>query len=228
MRRAPRPNARRHVEIFAIHGLPEKDRHPAEQLRPLREGLGIAPSSWHEYTWATPGFGTGRAMQRLQNREFGKYYAGQFETWFRNELTHIPTGTHLLVIAYSAGAFIFLRWLSDYATDIDIETISAAFCLAGPRRFRQPEQLFRLEDQPDDPPILVREEPLRLARMIRKLRPWQLGSLIARLDATIPRWNSAFPGRLAGSVVDQHTIWEARHKSLPSSPSAVSYVSTAL
>jgi hypothetical protein len=152
-------------------------------------------------------------MLRMRNREFGSFYAQHFSEWLQERLHEIPAQTPLVLIAYSAGALIVYKWLAARAPAADVQRLAVIYCLAGPYRFRQPEQVLFLEDRPDYP-ITIREDSVNPVELGRHLQPWQLVVLVAERDGTIPRWNASLSSLPSTRPIDYHIIKGARHLTL--------------
>lgn len=212
------------LHIFVVHGLPRRGEDPFSRLEQLRTALRIPQTNWHKFEWATSPIAAARARARLQNRQFGIFYPPHFADWLHRERASLPSEAKVIIIAYSAGGFIVLKWLADLASEEDAAIIAAVFCLGSPYRFFQPEQDFYFEDMPNEPPVTVREDSLQPRLITSKLRPWQLIIVLAGLDRTIPRWNAVWPRWLTQSKVDEHIVRRARHLNLCGQPNAISYV----
>lgn len=222
------------LTVFAVHGLPDKDSDPTEQLRPLREALAIDQAHWRDHVWCpvTTSIAVGRrVLSPLRNPDFdfAAYrvfhdppYDEQdpqpFAPWFANELEALPVGVPVVIIAYSAGAYLVYKWLATHATAQDVARISAIICLAGPHSFArnslgQTEQELAFAHNPNLR-VTVREPVIEPRAIAQFLRSHQLLTLLAGNDITIGPMYASFRNTAAASVIDEDNVQDAEHHTI--------------
>lgn len=217
------------LTVFAVHGLPDKNSNPPDQLEPLRVALNIDQANWRDHVWCSDT--SGRALAhtvltplRDPNVDFAAHrvfheppYNDQdpppFTLWFADELATLSAETPVVIIAYSAGAYLVYKWLATQATPQDIVRISAIICLAGPHSFAQPLQQLVFAH---DPTLRVRvsEPVLSPGSIARLLRPEQLLTVLAGNDKTIGPMYASFRNTSAARVIDETEIQDAEHHTI--------------
>ena len=203
--------------VLALHGLPDVDVGPREQLRSIRQALQLPTGCWRDWVWASGRMGAGRARFSLENRSFATNYASRFSQWLSGQIADDNDADDPIhIIAYSLGALIIFKWLAELATPQLTRRIKTVFCLGGPHQFDQPEQEVILERTGQL--ITVREDSIATRDIVANLSSWQLVVLVAERDLSITGAMSQFPTVLSRSVVDQHTIGGTTHLTLCDHP----------
>lgn len=226
------------LTVLAVHGLPDRDSNPRDQLQPIREALQLDPSNWHDHVWCpiTTGVALGRVALRLGDEQFpfaahctdrDPPYTDRnpepFVPWFQKQVAGLAPSAPVVIIAYSAGAFLVYKWLATRATADDVRRLSAIVCLAGPYWFAQPEQEIVFAHNPDRP-IMVREEPIDPTVITRFLRPGQLITLLASNDITVLPPYASLRSAIAEPFIDEQEIAGAEHHTICGHPDTAAYL----
>lgn len=195
--------------LAGIHGLPTIGVDPRDQLGGIRLALLEFPRlslGFRDIAWASATFDDMKNwIRRLKEGAFSRFHAAQFA-----QQLVFGSGNKIVVIAFSAGGFIFYRWLTEFADpNLDLSAVMISSPL------RCDEGVFHFEDDPKQRDYLFNDPRIDAGDIANRLRPGSLTVLIAENDGTVLPHNAMFPPHLveSGAVV-QHMISGTTHRTV--------------
>lgn len=192
------------LSCILLHGIPQ-DPRPLKQLEQLRQAVADNVDTFYAFQWARV---IKAWRRRIAEGRFASEAIKSFDRFLKQEA---KKDRYLVIIGYSAGGFIFYRWLLDFQPpEEEKDRIVLASMIAAPYHVR--EGSVRLNEVS----LVVAERLLNEdeIRRIGESLPSRLRVFLGEKDTRIGEYNAIFPGGLDSTTLKQVRVPGADHTTI--------------